>query len=81
MSTDGVHCSTSEEPDVPGPGTTTSPARGATVAERPLLNIDDLGWTREEAADTRARLRPFENDWDAPGMDAYDALYSGLQSG
>lgn len=32
------------------------------------------GWTREEALDTRRRLAPFEDDWNAPGMDAYDDL-------
>jgi len=32
------------------------------------------GWTEQEAADTRARLKSFEADWEAPGMEAYDAL-------
>jgi hypothetical protein len=39
----------------------------------PLL-IRDLGWSRREAAEIRRRLLPFEDDWNAPGMDAYDAL-------
>lgn len=38
----------------------------------PLLS--DLGWSPEEALDTRIRLRSFEDDWEAPGMDAYDRL-------
>ena len=39
---------------------------------RPLY-VADLGWSREEAWVTRARLSSFEEDWDAPGMDIYDA--------
>jgi hypothetical protein len=38
------------------------------------LLIADLGWSREEAAEVRAQLAAFEEDWDAPGMGAYDAL-------
>ena len=38
------------------------------------LRLDDLGWTREEALDTRIRLRSFEDDWNAPGMDSYDRV-------
>ncbi len=34
--------------------------------------IRDLGWSVEEAAMTYYGLRSFEEDWDAPGMDAYD---------
>jgi len=47
---------------------TTSPAvsRGRPVAE--------LGWSPEEALETRMRLRTFAEDWDAPGMNAYDDL-------
>ncbi|HWQ69580.1 MAG TPA: hypothetical protein VN494_06470, partial [Patescibacteria group bacterium] len=36
--------------------------------------IGDLGWTREQAYETRLRLRAFEEDWDAPGMEIYDEL-------
>lgn len=43
-------------------------------AERPPLRVADLGWSREYAAKIRAQLAAFEEDWDAPGMDAYDAL-------
>jgi len=32
------------------------------------------GWTQAEAADARARLKSFAADWEAPGMDAYDAI-------
>lgn len=38
------------------------------------LRLSDLGWTFEEALDTRTRLRSFEDDWEAPGMDAYDRV-------
>jgi hypothetical protein len=42
--------------------------------ERPPLLVADLGWTREEAANVRAQLSTFAEDWDRPEMDAYDAL-------
>jgi len=32
------------------------------------------GLTREDASDLRARLSTFEDDWNAPGMEAYDDL-------
>jgi len=38
------------------------------------LRVADLGWTQRQAAETRARLANFEEDWDAPGMDGYDDL-------
>ncbi len=41
--------------------------------KNPLL-IADLGWTQEQAADTRARLASFAEDWDAPAMEGYDDL-------
>jgi excisionase family DNA binding protein len=33
-----------------------------------------LGWTREESHATRRRLAAFEDDWNVPGMEAYDEL-------
>jgi len=48
---------------------------GAQVQQLPHavpLRLSDLGWSGEEALDTRLRLRSFEDDWEAPGMDAYD---------
>ena len=36
--------------------------------------LSELGWSLEEALETRMRLRTFEEDWSAPGMDAYDEL-------
>jgi hypothetical protein len=38
------------------------------------LPLSDLGWTGEETLETRVRLRSFAEDWEAPGMDAYDRL-------
>lgn len=38
------------------------------------LRIDQLGWTRAEAADIHARLQSFAEDWDDPDMDVYDAI-------
>jgi len=45
------------------------------VSDRPSrLLVSDLGWSREQAAAIRAQLAPFEEGWDSPEMDAYDAL-------
>jgi hypothetical protein len=38
------------------------------------LLLADIGWSRLEAQETRARLAAFEEDWDAPGMEGYDDL-------
>ena len=38
------------------------------------LLISELGWSLEQAIETRMRLRTFEEDWDAPGMESYDEL-------
>ena len=43
-------------------------------AEKKPLLIADLGWIPQQAANTRARLASFEEDWNAPGMDGYDDL-------
>jgi len=49
------------------------PHRKVQVAASPLL-VADLGWSNEEAKETRARLASLEEDWDAPGMEDYDRL-------
>lgn len=49
------------------------PTRKAQAAPGNLL-VSDLDWSTEEAQETRARLAALEEDWDAPGMEAYDAL-------
>jgi len=49
----------------------------AVVTVRTAVNrmlIADLGWSQEQAIETRMRLRTFEEDWDAPGMEGYDEL-------
>ncbi len=38
-----------------------------------LLRIEQLGWSTVEALETHRRLRNFAEDWDFPGMAAYDA--------
>ncbi len=38
------------------------------------LLIRDLGWSPEQVQAARERYEPFKSFWDAPGMDAYDAL-------
>lgn len=38
------------------------------------LRIEQLGWSSVEALETHLRLRNFADDWDAPGMEAYDDL-------
>ncbi len=47
--------------------------RKAQATFSPLL-VSDLGWSAEEAKETRARLAALEEDWEAPGMEAYDRL-------
>ena len=36
--------------------------------------MSDYGIGEAQAADLRARLRTFEEDWNRPDMDVYDAL-------
>jgi len=42
--------------------------------EKQGLTLEQAGLTREQALNLRARLRTFEDDWNAPGMEAYDEL-------
>ena len=39
-----------------------------------LPGIEQLGWSSVEALETHLRFRNFADDWDAPGMEAYDDL-------
>ena len=39
-----------------------------------LPGIEQLGWSPTEALETHLRFRSFAEDWDAPGMEAYDDL-------
>jgi hypothetical protein len=41
---------------------------------RKELAIDDLGWSEAETKETYYRLLSFKEDWEAPGMEAYDEL-------
>jgi excisionase family DNA binding protein len=41
---------------------------------QPPQTIAALDWTRRQAHETRQRLGAFEEDWSAPGMEAYDEL-------
>ncbi|MGH2535080.1 MAG: hypothetical protein ACRDJW_22690 [Thermomicrobiales bacterium] len=43
-------------------------------AKAPTRLITDLGWTIDEAAETRNRLGAFADDWDDPTMDVYDDM-------
>ena len=45
----------------------------AQAAPGPLL-VSNLGWSVEEVQETRGRLAALEEDWNAPGMEAYDHL-------
>jgi hypothetical protein len=38
------------------------------------LTLEQAGLSREQAINLRARLKTFEDDWNAPGMEAYDKL-------
>jgi hypothetical protein len=38
------------------------------------ITLEQAGLTREQAINLRARLKTFEDDWNAPGMEAYDEL-------
>lgn len=38
------------------------------------LLLCDLEWTKAETEETYYRFMSFKDDWDAPGMDAYDEL-------
>jgi len=63
------------QPDKGAPAAALTNESAATpdAAARPL-RLADLGWTQRQAAETRARLATFEEDWDAPGMEGYDDL-------
>lgn len=37
-----------------------------------MVNLRERGISREQAADLRARLTTFAEDWDSPEMDVYD---------
>ncbi len=53
---------------------TTLPSTNRADSAKQQLLIADLGWSPDQILESRMRLRAFEADWDAPGMEAYDAL-------
>ncbi len=46
---------------------------GKRLAKKQNL-VKHLGWTPEQTMEVRMSLSTFEDDWNAPGMDAYDDL-------
>ncbi len=38
------------------------------------IKLEDLGISKEEAAEARARLSTFAEDWERPEMDVYDQM-------
>jgi len=44
------------------------------VEKEESIALHKTGLTRKEASDLRTRLSTFEDDWNAPGMEAYDSL-------
>jgi hypothetical protein len=46
----------------------------STAGHKGGLDIRNLRWTTAEALETYLRLKIFEEDWNAPGMEGYDAL-------
>lgn len=37
-------------------------------------SVEQLGWSAVEALETHLRFRSFAEDWNAPGMEAYDDM-------
>lgn len=54
----------------------TTPDAGLDAKLNPTkqLTIDDLGWTREQAAAIRLMFGSIAEDWDDPDMEIYDEL-------
>ena len=45
-----------------------------TFLDEGTINLSDRGIDEAEAANLRARLNAFAEDWESPEMEAYDAL-------
>lgn len=58
----------------PAPGVSESRVIVTFLSAGIEVNLAERGIGPEQAEDLRARLRTFENDWQQPEMDAYDAL-------
>ena len=50
------------------------PTTNGQQPERGEIDLASRGITPEQAAEMRNRLISFEEDWNAPGMEAYDDL-------
>lgn len=48
--------------------------RAGTSTSTKILQNNQLGWNDEEVIETHLRLRHFAEDWDFPGMEAYDEM-------
>ena len=48
-----------------------------TKENKKQLLIRNLEWTKAETEETYYRFMSFKDDWDAPGMEAYDELCAG----
>jgi hypothetical protein len=44
------------------------------LANEPKIELINYGLTRPQVLELRERLATFEDDWNAPGMEAYDNL-------
>jgi hypothetical protein len=70
----GVHMRAVDRHEQPEDDKSTSEdAKNLTPLMTPL-RIEQLGWSRADAADVRSRLHSFADDWDDPDMDVYDAV-------
>ena len=49
-------------------------ASTVSILQMKPLSLEQLGWNSVEALETHLRFRNFAEDWDAPGMEAYDDL-------
>ena len=56
------------------PAVTTSEVIVTFLTNEPNVELVTYGLTRPQVLELRERLATFEDDWNAPGMEAYDNL-------
>jgi hypothetical protein len=56
------------------PAVTASEVIVTFLANEPRIELTAYGLTRPQVLELRERLATFEDDWNAPGMEAYDNL-------
>ena len=56
------------------PAVTVSEVIVTFLANEPNVELVTYGLTRPQVLELRERLATFEDDWNAPGMEAYDNL-------